>query len=632
MKRHTSSHMWLLLVLTAFVLTANLIACGCGDDDDDNNDSDANDNVDDDADDDADDDVDDDDDYVGEPFRIAVISEPLILVDDLWGHNDQLALAVDKINSEMPDIEFVIIMGDFAAYWITDWRGAARGGEKAGEWDEMFGMFMYDIESLTPPFYATMGEMDYSDEVQAWPRDITYVDDWGARDQVFKDSFGDAYPGANPWYTVEKNGVTFFMANTMAGDDFDQYAGNIGSLGDAQMTALQQEMDSGNPMIFVGHHSPRLTFEGEGNDTVFNTMTSKSGGVFSVFDSQLRQYRDYDLGGINAHSFGSVSNGGNNVAYIEIVPNDRTVTILNRDDLLYYEGPQENTCTPGVDTVGNLDDFVGTYQGVFVPEWSTDFFIFDLLAHGEDAPDFPFLFHILDQQDDMLDVMMTYGVLASFMDGAGDHAVASHAPAPCSVFQYRFDDPCIYVDNPESNFDALLAFNSGGAAQVDCGLEMKILIDDYTFDGQLVRDDEGVHIDWIYGAGQLLTNRITEAFERFIIDAYCAYDCVTDLMPQDGCDTVANGHQAACDAGTLGIDDIPTQCDLNFGYTSTSARFLLGLIGLLSDTEVHGEWAGWGHQMVPQNEGDFWNEGWMTDWALDLGSFDSDEALCPDWP
>lgn len=621
-------------------LIASLLSVwsGCGDDDDNNDsdddtspgdDDDAAPDDDDETDDDDNDTIPDDDDDTGpgETFRIAVISEPLVATgnDDYLFTGENLSAAVEAIN-DRDDVEFVIVLGDLAA------QIRSYDDTLTDPWETAIAAFASIMDGLAVPYYVAPGEKDYTvlDNQQTWPQELEFVEDWDERNAALHSALGVAY--AADWSVVTHNGVDFFLGNSFAGDDRDTTSGNIGSLGAVQLAEAAAFLATTDLAVIVTHHPATMMFEGAGQDPLLQLLT-ESQGVIGLCSGHLMQYKELDIVEKDAFYFGAVYDNAANYAILEIDPVAGSVTVINRDDLPWHEPPQDLACTPGVDGVGTPTDFIGSYHTI----------IFDAIDLGplnfffpiSDPELFAMALWVLQQDDAAYDIMATFGkVLVG--EGFGAHVTHNPAwPAPCEILHWTYADPCLTVTDSTIGFDLLKVLDAWGEATA-CGLTMDYLLEDFSIDAQLAAADKAnATFDWIDMTMTVSMAGILEAFEQFLVDAYCAYDCETDLLPQDDCDAVANGHQAACDAGTLTFDEAPAQCDYAFGLMNNmSTRMLISMLKLFPDWEITPRVNGWGHEAVPFNNGDFWGGGAAVDWAMDIQSFfdPGSGAECPTWP
>jgi len=178
----------------------------------------------------------------------------------------------------------------------------------------------------------------------------------------------------------------------------------------------------------------------------------------------------------------------------------------------------------------------------------------------------------------------------------------------------------------ELNYDLLRIADPGGDHN-GCGVSLNYRTD-ATAQAKLGLDPDG---NPTFSSAEISVDierdRAIESVRQFIVDSYCAYDCTLGnppapanlMVPAAGCDAAANGHQAACDAGTLAFQDVPAGCDTLIGEgTKIPARLVLWILALLPDANnaVTFRFSGWGHRMTLVDDPDELKDDWtMIDWV-----------------
>jgi len=551
-------------------------------------------------------------------FRVAVLSDPTIIGDDFHGWNARLEEAVAWINARN-DLTLVLVLGDLAAHMVDPYQA----NPSEASWEDGIQAFVSIMGTLDIPWYAIPGDKDYAEEITEREYWIEWADPT-ARRSALKTWLGDAHPGDKPWWTFSHGGVRFVGLDTMAGPRALESFGATGSLGEDQLSALEEEFEGEEPLLLLGHHRPEMTLE-EGIEGLPARIGMYSDKILAVFSGHLWSYTEYDVGGVIGFGFDTVAvpePGSPNIAIAEIDVPARTVTIVNRDALPYSQNPGPLDCKPGTDTVG-LITLADSCHGVWFTDLNVDDPTLEDLFAAADMGETPFAFHVIaDNNNGSLEIagtMATNVEKVFFTDPAPpDHALEQSWGSPCEVFQWSMDDPCLGA-TVTITYD-LLNLIQPDEFGANCGLYWDYTAD-LTFgarlgpdaDGNLTLADAELRISFV-------KEEVLDSIKDFMVRTYCANDTCRGVrlhpyMPQEGCSPSENDHYMDCVQGILAFDDVPAHCDPLLGATTdVPLRLILQFKDMLPD-EATFVFRGWGHRLTPMDEP-------SEDWSISTGTFD----------
>jgi 3',5'-cyclic AMP phosphodiesterase CpdA len=177
-------------------------------------------------------------------FRVVVFGDLHIVPPDWRGSDPALAdasLRLAQLREQVaaidPPPDFAIVLGDLVhdAYasadpdWYIDNQSA-------------FGLVAAALAEFPVPVYPLFGEHDYG--LPEIGRPVSH--------QIFAQTFARA-----PYYAIDHGGWRFVFANTQLGPTFEpanvDFDPSTGSLGQAQLDWIAQQLDDGTPSVLLMH-------------------------------------------------------------------------------------------------------------------------------------------------------------------------------------------------------------------------------------------------------------------------------------------------------------------------------------------------------------------------------------------
>ena len=359
-------------------------------------------------------------------------------------------------------------------------------------------------------------------------------------------------------------GVKLITLDSMQGDDWRLSAGLGGSLGQAQLSWLEQELSDGVPALLFVHHPPDMIREPDGQRTLADVLAARPDVVLGIFAGHLHHFARGEWEGIPLYLTGWAHEGL--FHHVEVDPGAGHLTILNEDELPYGEVDEAPCDAETATPVDALTAFDGSVQHLLITEASAETggmgamleeaitYVPVLLALGMSAPDDPILPTHL--------IVGTYvgpaqGSLPPFVDLDDD--------APCVAAPLLVTDPC-YVTSPvELSFDLVTALG----LSVNPAWQARVTLDDVRLEGTLkLAAGKG----YMTGKLSLIAdlNPTMGDLRGIVVHEYCA-GVIGGCAPGEG-------DMPACpvDADEAFFDQIPTTCDVD--VMSFGARQLMAIM------------------------------------------------------
>ncbi|MBL6974484.1 MAG: metallophosphoesterase [Deltaproteobacteria bacterium] len=188
----------------------------------------------------------------GAPFRFVVLSDTHIQRTGEPAHAEEnLAQAVQRINTEFPSAAFVAVTGDLvdgllseeAADYVT---GQSNPAETYRE----------RMEELTVPYYSVLGNHDYNIGYDEEERSTI-----GAKDPSKVEAIWKKVLGIEPYYSVVYNGIRLVFLDSARGEAYPVpctahhlAVACTGSFDGDQLAWLEGELAEPEPAVLFFHH------------------------------------------------------------------------------------------------------------------------------------------------------------------------------------------------------------------------------------------------------------------------------------------------------------------------------------------------------------------------------------------
>ncbi len=295
----------------------------------------------------------------GETFRFAVFSDTHVRLpgnkdDGSYEPEKNLAnldSAVDTINAELYDSDFVAVTGDLVGCLFSeDLNDYGSGTENPAD------TFRQKMENLVMPYYPVLGNHDYQKDFDDTIDEGVNTDNIEAIEAVWKSVLG-----IDPYYSVVHKGVRLLFLNSNRGSartnlctacSVESFC--TGSFDDEQIAWLEEELSQDEPAILFMHHPPATdnteenlfalspTFYVEEGDAFYEVTESVADKILAIFVGHGHLFvRDTLHGTIPVYETGSIgdTNGnGQNIHTVEVNPSEPQIFIeIASEDGMYWD-------------------------------------------------------------------------------------------------------------------------------------------------------------------------------------------------------------------------------------------------------------------------------------------------------
>ena len=485
-----------------------------------------------------------------EEIVFAVISDPHMQGDMNDSRSQKLVATLEHLAGLNPIPEFVSITGDVID-GIQEPPDLSEGSRI---------VTLKNIIDNSPfPIDLITGNHDYDSN------DSLLTDDRNKRDELFKDQFG-----INPYYSVKRSGVKFIYVNGMYGDLWDKSMGQGGSVGEEQLNWLSNELSEGLPSAVFLHHPPHLLMEPEGQITFSDVILANTENVLIIFAGHFHFYNKSEMHGIPVYLTDDLKHeAGPRYHHVRINSKNRTVEILNEDEIGYTE-MNASTCDPGEYTpIGNLGVFNNTIQELVLQEAESDApGVGSYLADGVKQVAFLLALNQFDQSQTYISSTLSGGKFVSEEETAEETPVEENSTqntanadeqtlpdyvakqdgVPCFPLDIIITDPCFETIPVDFEIDLRNSLPADVLEewQIKDEWEFKADLKNLHLTGLLDNSGETPHIEnGIFSATVDITKIIIEIKNIFITE-YCA------------------GNSEGCEPGSEGIPACPQEVDIEF--------------------------------------------------------------------
>ncbi len=291
------------------------------------------------------------------PFKFVVISDAHTRLpgnpDDVTYDNqkniDNLAAAVESINTRHADASFVAVTGDLVGCLFSE-NPDDYGAGKANPAEK----FKSLIDGLNMPYYAVLGNHDYQKTYDAEMEEGISTDNISAIEAVWNKVLG-----LKPYYSVVHEGVRLLFVNANRGDKrsvvctgCNVEAFCAGSFDAEQIAWIERELANPEPVIMFLHHPLKTdnaramfcffkTFLVADGDPIYALLEGAKEKIMAVFAGHGHIWeRDLLYGKIPAYETGSIGDGAGdarNMHVVNVDPIAKTINVkIGREDGYYW--------------------------------------------------------------------------------------------------------------------------------------------------------------------------------------------------------------------------------------------------------------------------------------------------------
>ena len=296
---------------------------------------------------------------VGEAFRFVVISDTHVRLPgnkdadhyDPEKNLDNLDEAVDTINAEYSDADFVAVTGDLAGCLFSEDPNDYGSGT-----DNPADTFRTKMENLVMPYYPVLGNHDYQKDYDDELEEGINTDDIEAIESVWKSVLG-----IDPYYSFVHKGVRMLFLNSNRGSARTNLCATCsvesfctGSFDEDQIAWLEDELSQDEPIIIFMHHPPYTdnseenlyaltpTFYVEEGDDFYTVTESAADKIMAVFVGHghlfVRDTLHTTIPVYETSSIGDTNGNGQNIHVIDVDPAEETIFFdVVSEDAMYWD-------------------------------------------------------------------------------------------------------------------------------------------------------------------------------------------------------------------------------------------------------------------------------------------------------